>query len=241
MAYITEGEVAKPITIIEYSGNRQAPALYTLQAQEILFEKYDGLFIPSVFTRNLARLYITSLREASEDAPVLDIDRAFPRFKNIARVMTMQLSWILFATDGNLAKKKILDLGCGSTGDTEESVIEQDSSLFHPWLCRALGELGASPIGVDIGNLEGEKFETYRTNLLIPNALALVGIPDDSIDVVHSRALFTSPELEVQFSNVPVFWQRQSEKTNYLLALLQPQIERVLKPNGVFVYCRDLF
>ena len=236
----TEGENTNPIGIIEYGGNKHAPVIYILQAQEVFLEKFEERFILSVFARNLARSYVSRLTNVpeSEYSHPLDIDIAFTGFKNVASAVMKQLSWVFFAANGNIEGKRILDLGCGSIGGTEDSLAEQYGSLFQPWLCRTLVELGAYPIGVDIGSLENERFETYRTNLLVPNALAK--IPDNSIDVVHSRALFTSPELDEQFHKFPPPWLSMGERENYFMQLLRPQVERVLRPDGVFVYSRDL-
>lgn len=160
---------------------------------------------------------------------------------NIAFAVTRQLAWIFYAANGQVEGKRILDLGCGSTGSTEESSEHYSSglSLYHPWLCRTLDRLGAYPIGVDIGELQHERFETHRVSLLIPDALK--DIPDGTVDIVHSRALFDSPELYEQFQKyLPAPWLDMDKRDDYLMALLQPQIVRVLKPYGVFVYSRSI-
>ncbi len=238
MTSMTEGENTKPIRIIEYGGNRQVPMTFEIQSQEVFLERYNEQFILSVFARSLARFYIPHLTHVPEYSHPLDIDRAYSEFKNVAGAGIKQLSWLFFAADGNIQGKRVLDLGCGSTGDTEDSSPEYFGALFQPWLCRTLVELGAFPIGVDIGKLEGEKFETHRANLLTPDAIA--GIPDDSIDIVHSRALFTSPELDGQFHRPSLPWLLQPEREDYLMKLLKPQVERVLIPGGAFVYSRGI-
>jgi SAM-dependent methyltransferase len=123
--------------------------------------------------------------------------------------------------DGNLEEKRILDLGCGSRGRTYESTQMGDDKIWEPWLCRALYSLGASPIGIDVGDLEGEKFEHKNLDLLSIDSLSF--LDDDSIDVAHADLLFDSPELG----------RRRGYHT--LRGLLIPQLERVVKPNGFFL------
>ncbi len=238
MVNTIEGENTKPIRIIEYGGNKQIPMSCEIQAQEVFLERYNERFILSAFARNLARSYVPSLTNIPEYSSPLVTDQAFSGFKNITGAAIKQLSWLFFAVNGNIKGKRILDLGCGSTGGTEESLPEYFGVLFQPWLCRTLVELGAYPIGVDIGELEREKFEAYRTNLLTLGALAM--LPDDSIDVVHSRALFTSPELDEQFHRSSPPWLFRPEREDYLMKLLKLQVERVLKPGGSFVYSKGL-
>lgn len=226
---------------IGYGGNKQAPIPFIIQAQEIMLKNLNERYILSAFARDLARLYLPNLRNIPEYYHPLDTDIAFTPFKIIASPLIKQLTWIFFAANGQVEGKRILDLGCGSTGSTEESSEHYDLglSLYHPWLCRTLDRLGAYPIGVDIGELQHEKFETHRVNLLTPNALG--DIPDGTIDIVHSRALFDSPELYEQFQkHLPTPWLSMDKRDNYLMELLQPQVMRVLKPSGVFVYSRHI-
>lgn len=232
---IEEGN-SKPIEVIEYNRNntRNVPPNYYLQAESIFWDKTETGRILSLFSRQLDRAYIPELAQVPEFYP-LETHIAFNGIQIITAITELQLRWILTAARGEIKDKRILDLGCGSTGNTWEA--RDDFYLYQPWLCRALFELGAYPIGVDTGELQGEKFETHKANLLLPDALK--GIPDDSIDIIHSRALFTSPELRIMVDSLPVpKWDQ--ERDNYLMQILRPQIERVLKPNGVFVYSKDL-
>ena len=94
---------------------------------------------------------------------------------------------------------------------------------FYPWICRGLFELGAHPIGIDYGSLTGEKFEHYdRVNLLLENSLSM--IDDNSIDIVHTKLLYNSPQLEMM--------KGDTEKLKYILV---PQIKRVLKTDGILL------
>lgn len=162
------------------------------------------------------------------------------------------------ATDGDLLGKTFLDLGCGSTSYNmnvgydnyinKTSKYEYDKRIFEPWLCRALHELGAQVIGIDIGDLNNEEFEHYSLDLLVENALAY--IPDHSVDYAHSKLLYSSPQLakivrlhnypqiveEVKDKNHP-YWTRGDQERlaeRVLKQQLLPQIERVLKPEGIY-------
>ena len=146
----------------------------------------------------------------------------------------------------------VLDLGCGSIGESSDYTRPKGFDLnfrdFEPWFPRALHEIGIKCIGIDCGNLEGEEFEHYSLDLLTRN---LDFIPDHSIDYAHSRLLYSSPELsdrvrvtdqklrdEVKDKEIP-YWscgdhERYSKET--LKKIILPQLERIVKPNGVFVY-----
>jgi hypothetical protein len=142
-------------------------------------------------------------------------------------------------------QKRILDLGCGSTGETYDSDINRKNfktgkdtqpnqngkpwerpefiRSFEPWFCRALHELGAECLGVDYGKLTGEEFEHLDyTDLLDPNALD--SIQDNSIDLANARLLFDSPQLE------------KIDRRKKLKGVLLPQLERIVKPDGLFIH-----
>ncbi|MAG02713.1 hypothetical protein CMI42_05225 [Candidatus Pacearchaeota archaeon] len=121
---------------------------------------------------------------------------------------------------GNISQKRVLDLGCGSHRDTYEA-REFDPKKYEPWICRALIELGANPLGVDIGNLEGEMFEHYTLNLLEPNSLGF--IQENSIDIAFESLLYDSPTLT------------NMKGHESLRELLISQLERIVKPGGYFI------
>jgi hypothetical protein len=125
----------------------------------------------------------------------------------------------------NLNNKIILDLGCGNLGNTAEN--SEKDSRNHPWFCRILQILGARPIGIDIGNLGGEKFEHLQMDLLKDNALK--EIPRESIDAVTTDRLYNSPhllEMKILDPLIP---------NNDLRKKLFPQIQRILKPDGFYL------
>lgn len=139
-----------------------------------------------------------------------------------------QIKAVLWAAKGDLEEKTVLDLGCGATKSTER----EDPRLplpkgwrYHPWLCRALHHHGVRVIGADIGSNEEESFESVQTNLAEENSLA--SIPEKSVDIAHSDALASSPLLKLLSSGTPEV---------HINDILLPQLERILKPEGTYVW-----
>ena len=219
----------KIIRRVDY-GLAQNPLLrYERQAREFLLGNLDGKDVYTPLSITLARTYIPNLAAAIPENPHRyppDVYLYYHRnFRKVAWGIQRQLSRILDVTGGIIQDQRVLDLGCGSTGGTEDFAVF--GYLFHPWLCRTLLELGVKPIGVDMGNLNRERFEAVQADLLQAGALDF--IPDDSVDVVHTRALFSSPSLQEQ----------QEQEVGQLARVLEPQIIRVLKPGGAFVYSKN--
>jgi len=136
-----------------------------------------------------------------------------------------QLTTILSLIGKEFRNKTILDLGCGSNGDSFDNKISLKTRSFEPWLCRALYELNIKCMGIDCGDLDNEKFEHCGYfNLLGPDSLGF--LQDSSVDVAHARLLYSSPQLEKL--------NRGNSKS--LHEYLLPQLERIVKPEGFFVY-----
>lgn len=178
-------------------------------------------------SKNLTRRIYTSVGSYEfvdkliTDYGVFPIDRYDSKFRRwLTSKLPVQILPIYHVLNGGISQKRILDLGCGSYHGTYE-FKEFDPKTYEPWLCRALLELGANPIGVDIGNLDGERFEHYTLNLLLPNSLSFIS--DNSVDVAHADLLYDSPTLE------------QMQGCKNLRGLLVPQLERIVKPNGFFI------
>lgn len=155
--------------------------------------------------------------------------------ESVRKRLERHLIDVLHACGPDLEGKVILDLGCGSNGETYESrVLEREK--WKPWLCRALHAIGAQPVGIDIGSLAGEQFTHYQRDLTKKRALR--GITHSSVDVVCAFSFLDSPELELCLDNnrngKPTY-----EATSYarrILKILLPQIKCVLKPGGAFVH-----
>jgi len=162
------------------------------------------------YTYNLVKPIITQLQK-----------KYFIKYSSIIEAYG-QLKPIVAATNGNLIEKKILDLGCGTDPPLD---INYFGLPFIPNLCRLLHELGAHPIGIDLGNLDNEEFEHHYVDLMEKNSLRF--LPDFSIDVAIAIDLFTSPSLEERFG---INAGKKLEEN------LLPQLERIVKPEGYFIH-----
>lgn len=146
-----------------------------------------------------------------------------------------------FGRVSNVHGKRILDVASGSNTSRAPSSIYINTpfgerglglamtgyaALFEPWFCRILLELGAEPVGVDGGELEGEAFDHYRVDLGQSGALNF--LPGHSFDAVQDSRLFGSPEFTAQFPN-PADRLR-------VAAEIWRQEQRVLKPGGVVIH-----
>ena len=154
----------------------------------------------------------TRLRERKADEgtlarSVLSLEKGFELTEKINREpetleILVQLCDRVVAAYGRLSLvegKRILDIACGSRTSKAPPGVTRIlpseggyTSLFEPWLCRILSSLGAQPVGIDIGDLDGESFEHYRLDL--SRAGALDFLPPRSFDAVHDSRLFGSPE-----------------------------------------------
>jgi len=141
-----------------------------------------------------------------------------------------------------LKGKRILDIACGSStskapsfvfvntpfGEKRIPIPAEDgyTAQFEPWFCRILLELGADPVGLDLGNLDGETFEHYKVDLGQPGALNFLS--DRSFDAVHDSRLFGSPEFTTQFPN-------QADRLR-VAAEIWRQEQRLLMPEGIVIH-----
>ncbi len=128
------------------------------------------------------------------------------------------------ATSGDsMARQEIIKRGMYDlyTHREEDPVNPLGYRLYEPWFSRALLELGASPVGIDIGNLDGEEFEHHRVDLSQPGALDF--LPDKSFDAVNLNGLFSSPQLESMTGESEVDKMKEE---------LKKQIRRILKADG---------
>ena len=141
----------------------------------------------------------------------------------------------------HLPGKSILDIACGSNTSKFPGSIRVNTpfgvktigrpsknytALFEPWFCRILLELGAHPVGVDMGDLEAEAFTRYRVDLGQTGALNF--LPDHSFDAVQDSRLFGSPEFTAQFPHPADRLQVARE--------IRRQERRLLKPGGTIIH-----
>ncbi len=144
-----------------------------------------------------------------------DLARKMAKESGIAEIIKQLLGRLdsafesLSAIQGN----RILDIACGSNSSKAPASIHIDTpfgnkqispvaaegytALFEPWFCRVLLPLGAYPVGIDFGELEGEAFEHYRVDLGQIGALDF--LPSHAFDAVQDSRLFGSPEFKAQF------------------------------------------
>ena len=131
-----------------------------------------------------------------------------------------QLPYVLYVCNGELEGKTIIDLGCGSISKDDQGKFCKNR-IFEPWLCRTLVELDANVTGIDFKKNNYELFAFYQVDLFEKR---LDFIDCFSADVVNASQLFNSPS------------QRYSSNGRNLRRILFPQVERILKPKGYFVY-----
>jgi hypothetical protein len=121
--------------------------------------------------------------------------------------------------------KRILDIASGSNTSRSPATGKR-TALFEPWFARLVLELGGTPVAVDAGNLEGERFEHHRADLGRPGALDF--LPDASFDGVQDSRLFGSPEFRKAYPR-----KRDHERVK---AEIARQERRLLKPDGVIIH-----
>jgi hypothetical protein len=129
---------------------------------------------------------------------------------------------------------RILDIACGSRSSrapagfpTASPVSPQGyTALFEPWFCRILFALGAKPVGIDIGDLNGEQFEHYEAD--VSRAGALDFLPQQSFDAVHDSRLFGSPEFTARFPD-------RADALRIAREIVH-QEDRLLKRGGIVIH-----
>jgi hypothetical protein len=142
---------------------------------------------------------------------------------------------------GRLEGKRVLDIACGSNSSKAPANIHMPTPFgrftfrrarkgyaarFEPWMCRILLELGADPVGVDFGDLEGERFEHHHVDLGQIDALDF--LPGMSFDGIQDSRLFGSPEFAALFP-------READRLR-IAREIREQEQRLLKPEGVIIH-----
>jgi hypothetical protein len=171
-----------------------------------------------------------------------DLDAKMAKEPGVAEIvsqMTGRLA-VVFRELSGLKNKRILDIACGSNssrlpgslhvntpfGSMKFGAGKGYTTLFEPWFCRILFELGAIPVGVDFGNLEKEVFIHHRVDLGKPGALDF--LPAASFDGIQDSRLFGSPEFTAQFPN-------QADRLN-IAREIRRQEQRLLKSDGIIIH-----
>jgi hypothetical protein len=144
---------------------------------------------------------------------------------NLAAIMTEFVTRLMdaFGSLTAIRGQAVLDVACGSSS-SRSPVTGRPTSEFEPWMCRLLLELGAHPVGLDIGDLAGEAFEHHRVDLGVPGALDF--LPTGSFDAIHESRLFGSPE----------FRSAHGPATERIRHEIHRQERRLLRPGGTLIH-----
>jgi hypothetical protein len=121
--------------------------------------------------------------------------------------------------------KRILDIASGSNSSRSPTTGKR-TAMFEPWFARLLLELGAVPVALDGGDLEGERFEHHRVDLGRQGALDFLAAA--SFDGVQDSRLFGSPEFRKAYP-------RRRDHARVKAEIVR-QERRVLKPDGVVIH-----
>jgi hypothetical protein len=161
------------------------------------------------------RAHLTNIIKALDGR--YDLSAKVAHEPGVEQIITQLIGRLLsaFGSTAAVKGKRILDIACGSNTSEAPSFVfvdtpfgeqrvgiphvEGHTAQFEPWLCRILLELESHPVGVDLGDLEGEAFEHYKVDLGQPGALDF--LPSHSFDAVQDSRLFGSPEFTAQFPN----------------------------------------
>lgn len=173
-----------------------------------------------------------------------DLSRKMAKEPGVEEIIKQLLGRLVnaFGSMSSVKEKRILDIACGSNSSTAPASIDIDTPFgekrisiadtagytaqFEPWFCRLLSQLGAHPVGIDFGNLEGEAFEHHQVDLGQTGALDF--LPSHSFDAVQDSRLFGSPEFTAQFPD--------SVDRLKVAAEIRRQELRLLKPGGRVIH-----
>ena len=156
-----------------------------------------------------------------------DLGRKTARERELASILEEFIGRIqrAFGSLERVRGKRILDIASGSNSSRSPSTGKR-AALFEPWFARLLLELGAEPVALDSGDLDGERFEHHRVDLGQPGALDF--LPDASFDGVQDSRLFGSPEFRKAYPR-----RRDHERVK---AEIARQERRLLKSDGVLIH-----
>jgi hypothetical protein len=175
--------------------------------------------------------------------PRYDLERKMAKEPGVGDVIKQMVGRLANSYPGlsGLQNKRILDIACGSNTSKLPASLYVNTpfgevsfgraskgytALFEPWFCRILLELGATPVGVDFGDLEQEAFIHHRVDLGKTGALDF--LPDHSFDGIQDSRLFGSPEFTAQFPD-------QADRLK-VAQEIRRQEQRLLKIDGILIH-----
>jgi hypothetical protein len=140
--------------------------------------------------------------------------------------LSINLKLMFFETKSNLKELSIVELGCGTTDSSDQGIGHAPS---FPWMSRFLQfynqqyQMNLKQLGLDNG-FQDEKYPYRQIDLMDPNALGF--IEGHSIDLVVAFQLFNSPILHSTHG---------TNAGNILWSNLYPQVNRILKPEAIYI------
>ncbi len=172
-----------------------------------------------------------------------DLSQKIAREPGVEEIIKQLMGRIAKAFGGfaRVRGKRVLDIACGSNTSKAPTLVDVDSPFgkqtisnstegytaqFEPWFCRVLLELGAEPLGVDLGDLTGEAFEHHAVDLGQVGALDF--LPAHSFDAVQDSRLFGSPEFTARFPE-------QADRLRVAREIVR-QERRLLKVGGIVIH-----
>ncbi len=171
-----------------------------------------------------------------------DLEQKLAREPGVAEIIAQMTGRLArsYARLADLQGKRILDIACGSNtsklpaslhlktplGELSVGGSKGYTALFEPWFCRILFELGATPVGVDFGDLEEEAFTHYKVDLGKTGAMDF--LPEASFDAIQDSRLFGSPEFTAEFP-------KESDRLDVAHEIVK-QEQRLLKPGGIIIH-----
>lgn len=156
-----------------------------------------------------------------------DLGRKMTREPELASIIEEFIGRLqrAFGLLARVKDKRILDIASGSNSSRSPTTGKR-TAMFEPWFARLLVELGAQPVALDGGDLEGELFEHHRIDLGRPGALDF--LPTASFDGVQDSRLFGSPEFRKAYP--------RRRDHGRIKAEIARQERRVLKPDGLVIH-----
>jgi len=110
---------------------------------------------------------------------------------------------------------RILDVACGS-----RMYPDNNFGAHDPWMPRLLLELGAVPVGLDLADQVGERFEFHKVDLLVRDSLSF--LTSGAFDSYHVRS-FPTRKVAIAIGESGLSWP-------VVRANLLEHLTRALKP-----------